>query len=387
MRRALVIAFLAQAACFSPPAGKPASGVAGTTLGATGSISRAGSTATVSTGTSSGVTTGSTGSGTTGGSRSSGSTGSESTSRGGSSSSGTTGPGAAGGQRDACGLGSPCPNGGVCELVLAACSTANGIAATDGGRCHPAPSCAGSGCSCTSDDQCDASSACVNGTCEGFGCAPAPPPCPAECTPYYPPHTCEVSCVCSDCPGPDGGLDAGCFGNSAPQACIQSSDCPSSLFCEGAPAGHCVLGCTSNAACAWGCSTCNTFNPQQSGCGQGVCNCEGPPGISCCPSAQGTVSVDLENDPSNCGACWNACGCGQVCRAGQCEDGFWCGSVVCSPGEFCYQACSGIGTQPAPACASIPSGCDGGLSADCLQDAGFCADWVDGLRVDCTICP
>jgi hypothetical protein len=44
--------------------------------------------------------------------------------------------------------------------------------------------------------------------------------------------------------------------------------------------------------------------------------CSGPCASGCC---QNGACINLEADLAHCGRCGNACGVGQVCRAGRCD--------------------------------------------------------------------
>lgn len=104
--------------------------------------------------------------------------------------------------------------------------------------------------------------------------------------------------------------------------------------------------------------------------GTGVCKCS--EGRTCC----GTVCVNANNDPKNCGACGTACSAAQLCEAGTCQtppcsvDGgacssgaLCCGSQCCSTGQLCCSSEGPVGGVP-PSCftptnasPTCPQGC------------------------------
>ncbi|NNC19414.1 hypothetical protein HJC22_27220 [Corallococcus exiguus] len=91
-------------------------------------------------------------------------------------------------------------------------------------------------------------------------------------------------------------------------------------------------------------------------------------GLSVC----GAECVDLQGDPSNCGACGASCGAGETCQAGVCG---------CQSGtETCGDACAALASDPlnCGACgAACPSGqvCESGTCREgCSAGAERCGD-------------
>ncbi|MBS2028097.1 MAG: hypothetical protein JST54_09360 [Deltaproteobacteria bacterium] len=396
-------------------AGTTTNGATGGTTGTTGAASTNGATSTNGTATATGTTT----SGISATSTSTGTTTATTAATSTSGTSGTTG--------GSCSQSSGCPANEVCELSLSLCAGAY-VDVSNGGTCHPVADCGGPCVDkpCSSDDDCDLSSACVSGICQGFACAFEVPYCPEGCNLYSKPHSCELDCLCAACPGLDAGaacdvgqpcpsgtdcifnetacpglgLEQGALSNGGScvaQAqcdangncnlpCNVDTDCPDSFACQGGtcqilecpPMPYlCSEGCTTVSnphSCApyCFCPSCPVDAGAPTGCDPSTCAAP----FTCC----GDRCVDLSSDTQNCNTCGNACGSGQACEAGQCQ----------TAGCFLNSACLGVdggNGQPATCCGDQ---CCGAGSICCLVNSGVssyqCADANVGCPLGCPMC-
>jgi len=124
---------------------------------------------------------------------------------------------------------------------------------------------------------------------------------------------CGGSLDCGTCA--DAGADA--------SACGTSADCPAGMVCV---AGVCAASSETDACVPLSCASagvgCGTIDD---GCGGsldcGDCGSDAGADATACPGSEtdcaGTC-VDVETDPSNCGACGMSCAVGQTCSAGAC---------------------------------------------------------------------
>lgn len=105
-----------------------------------------------------------------------------------------------------CTADSQCSSGEYCELQFAGCGSGNGSVFT-GGHCFL--NCMANDCVCSTDDECPEGT-CSGGKCHGLGIQCAnPTQCDPGCSVQTPPHEPCPFCVCSSCPGADGGSTDG----------------------------------------------------------------------------------------------------------------------------------------------------------------------------------
>jgi hypothetical protein len=412
--RALFIGWVCLlAGCFNPP-------MASTT---------ASSTTSSTTATTTGATTaGSTG-GTSGTHGSTGSTGTSTTSTGtsGTSSTGTSGTSGTTGSTgtSGCDVHTPCATG-VCELTLSACPGPDGFQVSEGGVCRPTRICGSSnGClgqPCGSNDDCDAYTACLGGTCQGLVCPNTAVRCDPTCTLYNRPHSCLYDCVCDKCPSSNGVCDVG-------QPCPSGSDCViNATPCPGSPStaspslsngGACVpepvclngdcqdqpcatdndctpfQSCLTDHACSYldcpplaytcqdGCTLVNHPHRCAPDC---ICpTCPVPDAGPACSAATcaawaqccGDRCVDTDTDTQNCGSCGHPCGAGEVCMGATCQPASCQSATPCAPTDAGPSTCCG-------------SQCCGQGSICCLVQAGVeylgCFDAAAGCPLGCPMC-
>lgn len=107
----------------------------------------------------------------------------------------------------------------------------------------------------------------------------------------------------------------------------------------------------------------------------------------CCADADGAVCTNLQDDPSNCGACGTVCPSGQTCTAGACVATSTC-PFIAGPacfvedcfdfgGECCWVDSGFVGADAA-LCQFLDSCSPGGFGLG----GGFCYEWSD-----CSTCP
>ncbi len=170
--------------------------------------------------------------------------------------------------------------------------------------------------------------------------------------------------------GTDGGLGDG-------GGCSSDNECPTGEICQGA---RCQPGCRGPQGCPAG-SVCSIT-------GQCVSECATDAGQTACGTDGGSPYCSaLQTDPSNCGACGDACPLGQGCFSGACScpvgEPNLCGTA---PNTFCTD--TQTNSLDCGACGNVcPAGqvCNGvGSCAEtCANDAGFSACSPDGGLAYC----
>lgn len=243
-------------------------------------------------------------------------------------------------------------NDGCCQGPANQCNA--------GGNCC-APNCAGRQCG---DDGCGAGGTC--GSCPSNQTCTADGRCQGSCVPQ-----CRgKQCGPDGCGGSCGTCPTGSTCNDGSGQCLCTPDCTGkqcgSNGCGGS-CGVCGVGqiCTATGQCQ------NDCNPQTcpSGCCDELGRCQsgraelacGTGGVSCnrCNFNEGCcggVCIDVQDNPTNCGACGNVC----PRSTSICEEGICCVAIA-GPGSACSVAepCCGRNIcSNGNCCAPSGSGCE-----------------------------
>jgi hypothetical protein len=255
---------------------------------------------------------------------------------------------------DQCDATGQCLAGFVCDRASNSCVSPGvlGDASADADAGEPIPDagspdgCAADACApmCTAD-QTDCGGVCVTtaddpahcGTC-AKACA-APVSGAATGAPACASGGCDVTCDAATptaC-NPIAGGKACVATKTDPQFCGNcTTQCPGGTTCSN---GACVTACAPGlspcgSSCVnlqtdpYNCSTCSNACPALLGgannkCDLGGCKAACDAGLTACTVSAGLTSgaacVDLQKDPTHCGACGTACTAGQICAAGACK--------------------------------------------------------------------
>lgn len=115
----------------------------------------------------------------------------------------------------------------------------------------------------------------------------------------------------------------------------------------------------------------------------GTCECS-------CGTGTAEVLSLMTGCPQPCALCG---GCSMQCCVPTADGGtFPCGSQVCAANQICVQPCVGIGPQPPPRCATVPSSCGSNVTCGCLpsdicSNGGMCTDSrIQGHMLTCFGC-
>jgi hypothetical protein len=163
-------------------------------------------------------------------------------------------------------------------------------------------------------------------------------------------------------------LPARTFGPPPPPSCKGPATCGCS--------DDCIVTCKcprSGGGTLTGAESCCALGGS---CENGRCVC--PPSLELCGSC-----TNVQTDPNNCGACFNACTGGKTCQRGQClcpSGQATCNGACCQPGQICCMV------QGSPGCVTPgPSYQPGNFSwcgTSSYQFAPF-----QGEEVTCGDCP
>jgi cysteine-rich repeat protein len=124
------------------------------------------------------------------------------------------------------------------------------------------------------------------------------------------------------------------------------------------PTSPCAGACVDLETDPSNCGACGLTCPRNARCNARTCEC--PLGESVCNN----VCVNFATDPANCGGCTLACGPGQVCSGGT------CGNVCAAPRRMCGMSCTDTTTDNAN-CGMCSNLCPSGST--CSAGACLCA--------------